>query len=49
MMVGKTKLIPKNYYKDVNEEGTIVRVDYDNKSYAGTKERISNPAYVYLA
>lgn len=47
-MVSKTKLIPKNYYKDVNEEGIIVGVDYDNKNYAATKGRISKPAYVYF-
>lgn len=41
------KLIPENYYKDAEQQGTVVKMEYQTKLY-DTDELITKYCYVYL-
>jgi len=45
---GATTPIPPDYFGEVDEQGEIVRVDYATFNYAGSRESITKPAYIYL-
>lgn len=48
-MINETRPIPDGYGQDANEQGSIVRIDYDTRDYAeGTGMTRTNTAYVYL-
>ena len=41
------KLIPENYYEDAEQQGTVVKMEYQTKLY-DTDELITKYCYVYL-
>ena len=48
MQTGFTAEVPVSYKKESSQPGSIVRLDYESKDYAGRGTAVSKAAYVYL-
>lgn len=47
--MNKTNSVPVNYEQEAEQQGEVVRIDYDTRDYAeGTGVARTNTAYVYL-
>ncbi len=46
MQEGEIVLIPEEYYSEADEQGSVVRIEYETYNYSGSKEEIAKPVYV---
>lgn len=47
-LLEKTVLIPEEYYTEAEEQGQIVKFEYNTYNYSSSNEAITKPAFVYL-